>query len=43
MHHTLELKILDARFGTEWALPEYATSASAGLDLRAALEGSLTL
>jgi len=43
MHHTLKLKILDARFGTEWALPEYATSASAGLDLRAALEGSLTL
>lgn len=43
MHHTLELKILDARFGTEWALPEYATSASAGLDLRAALDAPLTL
>jgi dUTP pyrophosphatase len=43
MHHTLELKILDARFGSEWALPEYATPSSAGLDLRAALEAELTL
>jgi dUTP pyrophosphatase len=43
MHHTLELKILDARFGTEWALPAYATAASAGLDLRAALDAPLTL
>ena len=43
MHHTLELKILDARFGSEWALPEYATPSSAGLDLRAALEAALTL
>ena len=43
MHHTLELKILDARFGSEWALPEYATPASAGLDLRTALDAPLTL
>jgi dUTP pyrophosphatase len=43
MHHTLELKILDTRFGGEWALPEYATPSSAGLDLRAALETALTL
>lgn len=43
MQHTLELKILDRRFGAEWALPEYATAASAGLDLRAALEQPLTL
>jgi dUTP pyrophosphatase len=43
MHPTLELKILDARFGGEWALPEYATPSSAGLDLRAALETALTL
>jgi dUTP pyrophosphatase len=27
MHHTLELKILDARFGGDWPLPEYATPA----------------
>lgn len=43
MNHTLELKVLDSRFGGEWALPEYATSASAGLDLRAALDAPLTL
>lgn len=43
MHHTLELKILDGRFGTDWPLPAYATEASAGLDLRAALDAALVL
>ena len=43
MHRTLEVKLLDPRFGREWPLPEYATHASAALDLRAALERSLTL
>ena len=43
MHRTLDLKILDPRFGHEWPLPDYATSASAALDLRAALDRSLTL
>jgi dUTP pyrophosphatase len=43
MNHTLEIKILDPRFGGEWPLPEYATAASAGLDLRAALDAPLTL
>jgi dUTP pyrophosphatase len=43
MTHTLQLRVLDARFGTDWPLPEYATEASAGLDLRAALEAPLTL
>jgi len=43
MHHVLELKVLDARFGTTWELPAYATEHSAGLDLRAALDGALTL
>ena len=43
MKHTLEIKILDPRFGGEWPLPEYATPASAGLDLRAALEQELVL
>jgi dUTP pyrophosphatase len=43
MNHTLELKILDPRFGGERPLPAYATPASAGLDLRAALEEPLTL
>ena len=43
MHHTLERHILDPRFRAEWALPENATVASAGLDLRAALDQPLTL
>lgn len=43
MHHTLQLKVLDARFGEEWPLPSYATEASAGLDLRAALDAPLVL
>jgi dUTP pyrophosphatase len=43
MHHTLELKILDSRYRSEWPLPAYATAASAGLDLRAALDAPLAL
>ena len=43
MNHTLEIKVLDPRIGDQWPLPEYATAASAGLDLRAALDEALTL
>ena len=43
MNHTLEIRILDSRFGGQWPLPEYATPASAGLDLRAALDAPLVL
>lgn len=43
MHRTLELKLLDARYGDTWPLPSYATDGSAGLDLRAALDTDLTL
>ena len=39
----IEVKLLDPRFGDEWPLPAYATEASAGLDLRAALEAPLAL
>lgn len=39
----IEVKLLDPRFGDEWPLPAYATAASAGLDLRAALEAPLVL
>ena len=39
----IEVKLLDPRFGDEWPLPAYATEASAGMDLRAALEAPLTL
>ncbi len=43
MHHALQLKLLDSRFGSTWALPAYATEHSAGLDLRAALDTALVI
>lgn len=39
----VQVKILDARLGTEWAMPSYATAGSAGLDLRACLDEALTI
>lgn len=36
--HALQAKILDSRIGGEFPLPAYATSGSAGLDLRAMLK-----
>jgi len=41
--HTIKVKILDARIGSEYPLPEYATAGSAGLDLRACLVEPQTL
>src|SRR5690606_15430223 len=41
--HTLQVKLLDPRWGSEWPLPEYATEGSAALDLRAALDAPVTL
>ena len=43
MQRTLEVKLLDPRFGDAWPMPAYATAASAGLDLRAALDAPLVL
>jgi dUTP pyrophosphatase len=39
----LKVRILDARLGRELPLPAYATYGSAGLDLRACLNGPLEL
>ena len=39
----LQVQLLDPRFGDAWPLPAYATEASAGMDLRAALEAELVL
>jgi len=39
----IQLKLLDNRIGQSIPIPEYATSGSAGLDLRACLEQSLLL
>ncbi|MGH8032339.1 MAG: dUTP diphosphatase [Luteimonas sp.] len=41
--HALAVKVLDARNGSVWPLPAYATHGSAGLDLRAALDAALVL
>ena len=43
MSTPLQIKLLDPRFGDCWPLPAYATEASAGMDLRAALEAELVL
>ncbi len=37
----IAVKLLNPSFATEFGLPEYATSGSAGLDLRACLESPL--
>ncbi len=39
----LQVRILDARIGRDFPLPAYATSGSAGLDLRALLDAPLVL
>ena len=39
----IELKILDERIGDSIPLPAYATEGSAGLDMRAVLDGALTV
>ena len=39
----VQLKILDPRLGSEFALPEYASESAAGMDLRACIDGELTL
>lgn len=39
----LQVRILDARIGTDWPLPSYATPGSAGLDLRACIAAPLVL
>ncbi|MFL6551615.1 MAG: dUTP diphosphatase, partial [Povalibacter sp.] len=39
----LQVRILDPRIGTEYPLPQYATAGSAGVDLRACIEGPIEL
>ncbi|MCH7336341.1 dUTP diphosphatase [Acinetobacter sp. NIPH 2699] len=39
----VQVKVLDARLGQEWALPAYATTGSAGLDLRACLDEAIDI
>jgi dUTP pyrophosphatase len=39
----MQLKVLDRRLGGEIPMPSYATDGSAGLDLRACIDGDLTI
>jgi len=34
----LQVRVLDARIGREFPLPQYATAGSAGIDLRACVD-----
>ncbi len=43
MSQKIQLKLLDPRLGRDYPLPGYATDGSAGLDLRAMLDGPLDL
>jgi dUTP pyrophosphatase len=39
----VQLRLLDARLGRDFPLPDYATAQSAGMDLRAMVDAPLTL
>ncbi|MDN7193475.1 dUTP diphosphatase, partial [Klebsiella pneumoniae] len=43
MMKKIDVKILDPRVGQQFPLPTYATSGSAGLDLRACLDDAVEL
>jgi len=43
MMKKIDVKILDSRIGNTFPLPTYATEGSAGLDLRACLDGAIIL
>lgn len=43
MKGVIELKVLDARIGREFPIPDYATAHSAGMDLRAMCDAPLEL
>ena len=39
----VQVKVLDSRLGNEWPMPTYATSGSAGLDLRACVDAATVI
>jgi dUTP pyrophosphatase len=43
MKKSIQLKILDPRIGSEFAVPDYATEGSAGMDLRACVDETTTI
>ena len=38
--HQIDVKILDSRIGNDFPLPDYATTGSAGMDLRACVDST---
>lgn len=43
MIRDVQMRVLDARLGRDFPLPDYATAGSAGMDLRAMIDAQLTL
>jgi dUTP pyrophosphatase len=43
LNRDVELRVLDARLGRDFPLPDYATPGSAGMDLRAMVDSPLVL
>jgi dUTP pyrophosphatase len=43
LNKDVELRVLDARLGRDFPLPDYATPGSAGMDLRAMVEAPMVL
>jgi dUTP pyrophosphatase len=43
INNKVKLKIIDPRIGTEFPLPQYATTGAAGMDLRACLDAPLDI
>ena len=43
LRQRLQVRVLDQRIGREFPLPQYATSGSAGIDLRACIDAPLEL
>lgn len=43
MIRDVAMRVLDPRLGSEFPLPDYATAASAGMDLRAMIDAEITL
>ena len=39
----VQVKVLDSRLGNEWSMPTYATTGSAGLDLRACVDAATVI
>ena len=43
MIRDVQMRVLDPRLGRDFPLPDYATAASAGMDLRAMIDAEITL